>query len=547
MIELMLILISFLPPIPGKMTPELIEIINNTPCQEKICVIVHMNVEYPYKQIERMRPEEKCQVFKSVAENSQKDVFQYLKGLPEEKAEVLRQFWIFNGFHLKATKDVIEALARRDDIWFISHNGIIKLDYQFGEEVESRNPEWNISKIMADSCWLAGYSGEGIIIGHIDTGVLTTHEALVGKWLSPYWYDAVAHHPSPYDDNGHGTHTMGIICGGDGFGPFQNDIGVAYGVRYIPTKAFDNSGSVNYSWINECMQYLADLKSQGVDIRIINNAWSISNGAELYFWNIVLNWKNLGIFPVFSNGNTGPGSGTVSAPGSYPLSCGVGATTINDTVAFFSARGPAPNVTPINDPQYWYYPTWNLLKPDLCAPGVNIRSSDAYGGYTIMTSAGKAACHIAGCAAILLEKNPNLKVQELYDYLRNYCDRPPQGAPYPNNNYGWGRVNVWRSLQAVPPGIKEKAKENLNSEKCLMIMPNPASDNLFFFIHSNNIKDYHLRIYDITGRIVAEVPFKMGDRIIKWNPDKAMLKDGIYFVALKREDRIITRKLVLKH
>ena len=126
-------LFLILPPIPGKMTHELIEILNNTPSQEKIFVIVHMNVEYPYEQLEGMRPEEKCQVFKSVAENSQRDVIQYLKGLPEEKAEVLGQFWIFNGFHLKATRDVIEGLTLRDDIWFISHNRVIKLDYQLGE------------------------------------------------------------------------------------------------------------------------------------------------------------------------------------------------------------------------------------------------------------------------------------------------------------------------------------------------------------------------------------------------------------------------------
>jgi len=80
-----------------------------------------------------------------------------------------------------------------------------------------------------------------------------------------------------------------------------------------------------------------------------------------------------------------------------------------------------------------------------------------------------------------------------------------------------------------------------------MIMPNPARDNLFFFIHSNNIKDWHIHIYDITGRVVAEVPFKRGDRIIKWNPDKAMLKDGIYFATLKRRDGVITRKFVLKY
>ncbi len=547
MIELILIVMSFLPSVPSRMTPELIEILNNTPAQEKILVIVHMNVEYPYEQLEGMRPEEKCQVFKSVAENSQKDVIQYLKSLPEEKAEVLKQFWIFNGFHLKATKDVIENLAKRDDIWFISHNEVIKLDYQLGECVESRNSEWNISRIMADSCWLAGYSGEGIIIGHVDTGVLTTHEALAGKWLAPYWYDCVNYLPSPYDDHGHGTHTMGLICGGDGFGPFANDIGVAYGVRYIPTKAFNASGTGQYFDIHECMQYLADLKSQGVDIRVISNSWGGGDPASLFFWDIILNWKNLGIFPVFANGNSGSGPGTVIPPACYPLCCGVGATDTNDIIASFSSRGPAPDISPINNPQYWYYPTWNLLKPDVSAPGVNIRSSWNNGNYRVLNGTTMSTPQVAGGSAILLQKNSGLSVNDLYDYLRNYCDRPPQGAPYPNNNYGWGRVNLWRSLQRVPVSIKEKTKENLTLKECLMVMPNPARDNLVFYIHSNNIKDYHLHIYDITGRVVAEVRFKRGDRVIRWNSKNATLKDGIYFAALKSEDGIITRKFVLKH
>jgi len=114
-----ILLLALLPPVPGKMTPELVEILKNTPPQEKVFVIVHMNTEYPYDQIQGMTPGDKCQVFKNVAENSQEPVIQYLSSLPKEKVEIGGRYWIFNGFHLKATKDVIEELARRDDIWFI--------------------------------------------------------------------------------------------------------------------------------------------------------------------------------------------------------------------------------------------------------------------------------------------------------------------------------------------------------------------------------------------------------------------------------------------
>jgi len=437
--------------VPGKITPELTTILYNASSDEKIFVIVHMNTEYPYAQLEGMTPQEKCVVFRNIALNSQKTVIEYLKSLPDEIAEICGQFWIFNGFHLKATKDVIEELAKRDDIKFICHNGTVQIDYYPNEEVESRNPEWNISKIMADSCWLWGFSGSGVIVGHIDTGVFTTHPALDGKWLSPYWFDAVNGQSSPYDDHSHGTHTMGIICGGDGYGPFTDDVGIAYGVQYIPTKAIDASGSGQYVWIDGCMQYLADLKEQGINIRVINNSWGGSNGSDLHFWNAVLNWKNLGIFSAFANGSSGPGSGTVGSPASYPTGAGTGATDNSDNIASFSSRGPSPNISPINDPQYWYYPNWNLLKPDISAPGVNIRSCDNNGGYVSYGGSTFSVPHITGGIAVLLQKNPNLTVNELYDLLRNYCDHPSQGAPYPNNNYGWGRINVWHSLQEVPP------------------------------------------------------------------------------------------------
>ncbi|MEO0105718.1 MAG: S8 family serine peptidase [candidate division WOR-3 bacterium] len=449
----LILVFTLLPQIPGKLTPELLEILNRSSPGEKIFVIVHMSTEYPYAEIENLHPQEKCKIFEQVARNSQKDIINYLKRLPVEKAEVLKQFWIFNGFHLKATKHIIYELAKRDDIWFICHNGIIKLDDEVLSEsdITGRTPGWNIIKIKTDSCWLAGYSGAGVIVGHIDTGVMIDHPALEGKWLLPYWYDAVNFYPRPYDDHGHGTFTMGTLCGGDGFGPFGEDVGVAFGVKYIATKAFDSHGSGQYAWIDACMQYLADLKAQGVNICIINNSWGSANGSDLHWWNLILTWKNLEIFAVFGTGSSGPGSGTVVSPASYPLVAGIGATDSSDNITSFSSRGPAPNISPINDPQYWFYPTWNLLKPDFSAPGQNIRSCYNNGGYANSTGSGITTPHVAGGAAILLEKNPELTVNDIYDFFRIYCDQPPQGAPYPNNNYGWGRVNLWRSLQNIPP------------------------------------------------------------------------------------------------
>jgi len=448
----LIMMVAMLPPVPGRISPALSAIMEQTAPNEMITVIVHMNTEYRYAEMADMTNEQKCAIFRDVALNSQQAVIEYLRSLPPEKAALGGQFWIFNGFHVRATKDVIEALARRDDIWFISENAKIQLDDRMSDEPTTDATEWNISKIMADSCWTAGYSGSNIIIGHIDTGVLVTHAALAGKWLSPYWLDGVSGQSTPYDDYGHGTHTMGTICGGDGPGPFANDIGVAYGARFIPTKAFDASGSGQTTWIDTCMNYLANLKAGGVDIRVIGNSWGNGDGSYIHWWTIVLNWQTLGVLPVFSNGNNGSGSGTVGSPASYPLCIGVGATNSSDVIASFSSRGPSPNINPINDPQYWYYSTWNLLKPDVSAPGVSVRSAYNNGGYTSMDGTSMASPHVTGGTAVLLQKNGNLSPLDLYDLFRNYCDHPSGGGTYPNNNYGWGRINLWRSLQAVPMG-----------------------------------------------------------------------------------------------
>uniref|UniRef100_A0A7V1EI48 Peptidase S8/S53 domain-containing protein n=1 Tax=candidate division WOR-3 bacterium TaxID=2052148 RepID=A0A7V1EI48_UNCW3 len=86
---------------------------------------------------------------------------------------------------------------------------------------------------MADSCWHRGYTGNGVIIGMLDSGIDTTHSALRGGKLIK-WRDFQYNSPIPYDDElGLGTGYAGIICGGDGLGPFGDDIGVAPGAKLI--------------------------------------------------------------------------------------------------------------------------------------------------------------------------------------------------------------------------------------------------------------------------------------------------------------------------
>jgi len=440
----------------NKIMPSLKEIMQNTGPDEKIAVLVHLKEKPNYEKIKSLKPKEYVEFLKKFSENSQRDIINYLKKNFPDKISDLNPYFIFNGFYVKATKDVIEKISEREDVEYIIEDGTVWLLDLKKEEIEPDVIEWNILRVRADSCWMAGYTGEGAIIGHLDTGVDVNHPALAGKWVSPYWFDAVNGQPNPYDDHGHGTHTMGTILGGDGLGPFDRDIGVAPGAKFVTTKCFNFLGSGQWSWIHNAAQKILEWKGQGVNIIAVSNSWGTTETTNTEFWQDALNWKNAGIIPVFANGNSGPGAGTANSPGNFPIVIGVGATDANDDIASFSSRGPAPNQPPWNDPQYWPRPDWNLIKPNISAPGVNVTSSLPGGSYGNMSGTSMACPHVAGAIAILYQKNPNLTFTDVYNLLLDYARQVPQGAPYPNNRYGWGILNVYQSLLHTPSsGIPE--------------------------------------------------------------------------------------------
>jgi subtilisin family serine protease len=177
-------ILSVLPELPfhGKLTPELRSQLAVLGHGEKVYVVVHMIQEYPYDDVKHLQIHQKIQTFREIARTSQQPCIEYLNLFPD-KGEVVRQLWVFNGFHMRATKDMIEEIALRNDVWYISHNAHFRIPpLTQGRNLFSRGIEWNVRKVMADSCWTAGFTGEGIVIGHIDTGVYPDHEALIGKW-----------------------------------------------------------------------------------------------------------------------------------------------------------------------------------------------------------------------------------------------------------------------------------------------------------------------------------------------------------------------------
>ncbi len=521
--------------IPLKITPDLARVLDQSQVSTKIPVIVHMAEQYPDLSMTVMPMSERARILKQIAATSQAALLAYLSRCDDEVADI-RRFWVFNGFHVKATARIIEELAARNDVWFISPDAAIQLpedEKTDGGAVEAI--EWNIQRVMADSCWVAGFTGDSVLIGHLDTGVDFTHPALAGKF-SGWWRDCVNGLPDPYDDQGHGTHTAGIICGGDGLGPFDEDIGVAPGAQLVVAKVFDQNGSGTYESIDSGFQWIADLKADsGVDIRAVSDSWG-AYGTELHWWTFCAAWKSLEMLPVFGAGGNGPGSGTVAVPASYPLCLGVGSTDNGDNIASFSSRGPAPDLDPWNDTTNWYRPDWNLIKPDISAPGQNIRTCGPGGGYLVLSGTSLSTPHVAGAAAILCEANPAISIAHFYNCLLDNADKPSQGAPYPNNNYGWGRLNIWNALQAIN-SVQDRPAKTADARAAVHVYPNPARRVLFVSAPGGTRMT---GVYDADGSLVKDV---------RTAPDGVWidrLPAGVYFIKFENaRDWTVFKKITV--
>ena len=415
------------------------------------------------------------QRLQQTAQTSQADLITYLdQQQARGHVSAYRSFWIFNGLVVTADQETLQALADRSDVarlvldqkikWIEDeHTPSAPTDPQttFNVSVPTPTPvsepppvppqpaiEWNITHIRANDVWDSlGIDGTSIVVANMDTGVRHTHPALVGQYRgtrsSGYdhnynWFDATGQYPNaPADGHGHGTHTMGTIVGQEGD---INQIGVAPGAQWIAVKILDDWGRGYDSDIHAGFQWLVaptDLNGQNPDPsrapRVVNNSWGSSHGGNTEFQQDVQALLAAGIIPIFSAGNDGPHEGTIGSPGSYPEAWAVGATDIDDEIAYFSSRGTSPLT--------------DAIKPEFCAPGVAIRSSWNDGDYEYLNGTSMAAPHLTGLVALLLQANPTLTLDQLQAAIMDTAW--DLGDPGPDYVYGWGRIDAYESVWPV--------------------------------------------------------------------------------------------------
>jgi len=306
--------------------------------------------------------------------------------------------------------------------------------------------EWGVQNVKAPQVWSGfGNRGEGIVVANIDTGVQYTHPALVnqyrgnkggGTFRHNYnWLAASGSSPFPVDTNGHGTHTMGTMAGDDGG---SNQIGVAPKVKWITANGCNTCSDSDLIQSGQWM--LAPTKTNGTDPKarkrphIVNNSWgSGSPSNDPFMEDVILAWEASGIFGQWSNGNAGPSCSSSGSPGSRIATYSAGAYDINNNIASFSSRGPGQS---------------GQVKPNIAAPGVNVRSSFPGSSYGAISGTSMASPHVAGAIALLWSEVPSVERDIdatralLDDTALNVSNTSCGGTADDNNVWGEGRLDA---------------------------------------------------------------------------------------------------------
>jgi len=306
-----------------------------------------------------------------------------------------------------------DALRALPNASFVEEDGKVQL---FQEPNDPRySGQWHLPSISAPQAWDVTTGSNQVTIAVIDTGVDYNHPDLAGKTVDGYnWVDKSN---DPMDDHGHGTHVAGIAAavGNNGTGV----AGVDWKARIMPLKVLDSQGFGYDSDVAAAIRYAADNGAEVINMSLGSPDYS-------YTLEEACNYAhNQGVTIVAASGNEGASVG-------YPAACdhviAVGALDSNDSLAYFSNRGP---------------------QLDLTAPGVNILSTVRNGSYQKMSGTSMASPVVAGCASLVLASHPAYTPTQVEAVLENGAS--DLGSPGFDNDFGNGKVNAYAAVTGAQP------------------------------------------------------------------------------------------------
>jgi hypothetical protein len=393
-------------------------------------------------------------------------------------ADRVVSLWLNNVIAARVTPAIIEHLAGRPDV------AAVRLDVEIpppelpvdglrrgkipgdraqpsaGESHSGREVTCGLDLVRAPQVWDEhGITGRGTVVCVIDSGCCITHPDLRSQiWVNEAevpgngidddangyiddingWSFADGGSNNIHDVDGHGTHVAGTVAG-DGTSGLNTGVAPDAALmicRYAPGESFESS-------VWEAIQYAVDNGAHAItgSIGLLHN-----RGPDRAGWRVACdNAIAAGVVVLFAAGNAGqrfPPYDSVATPADVPDVIAVGATDCSGFWIKFSSVGPTTwqDVDPFHD---WPYPP-GRIKPDIAAPGNDVRSTGLCSGYTTMSGTSMATPHVTGAVALILEADPTLDHSGVRRILEETAD--PKGGD-PDNFVGAGVLDAFAAVE----------------------------------------------------------------------------------------------------
>jgi serine protease AprX len=291
----------------------------------------------------------------------------------------------------------------------------------------------------ATELWKAGYTGKGVDVAVIDTGVAPvpglaqSDKVVLGPDLS---FEGQSTSTRFLDSYGHGTHMSAIIAGrevaaasGSTYAAdTKNFYGMAPDSRILSLKVGDHNGTVDVSQVIAAINWVTQFgQSNGLNVRVLNLSFGLDTGqqpkTDPLSWAAEVAW-NKGIVVVASGGNQGDHYAGLNSPAYNSRLLAVGAVDSKGTTAVEDDTIPSFSAV---------YGGNFLRGPDLVAPGVGIVSArvpgsviaDTYPAAAVASNwirgsgTSQAAAVVSGAVALLLQQRPGMTPDQVKALLMN--------------------------------------------------------------------------------------------------------------------------------
>ncbi len=373
----------------------------------------------------------------------------------EEELETVNNFWVSNAVLAELKVADLEKIAQWEGVEAIHQNFEVNIldDFEVsGEEemveVEGHGVTWGIGKIRAPETWNDGFTGSGVKVAVIDSGVDMSHRDLEGRMHtdnpgdSTYpggWMEfdlsgnRVNSEPHETHSDSHGTHVSGTVVGGNRGG---TGIGVAPDATLMHGLALPGGGG-SFAQVVSAMEWAVE---EGADV--VNMSFGF-RGYAPQFVEPIQNIISSGAIPVVAIGNDG--HGTFSSPGVIYESFAVGAIDSGGRVANFSGGVKGDDQRADTPSPY--------VKPDFTAPGVSVMSSVSGNRYQYYQGTSMAAPHVAGTIALMLEADSSATERDIYNALKQTANYKSGGTTLgeenKNTRYGYGIIDTKKAVDLL--------------------------------------------------------------------------------------------------